>query len=33
MDFAFTPEQDELRALARQVLSDHASERGIRDGL
>src|SRR5215831_18723878 len=25
MDFMYTPEQEELRALARQVLTDHAT--------
>src|SRR5215471_17888507 len=29
MDFAYTPEQDELRALARQVLGDHATPQRV----
>ena len=29
MDFAYTPEQEELRALARIVLSDHATPRRV----
>jgi 3-oxocholest-4-en-26-oyl-CoA dehydrogenase beta subunit len=29
MDFAYTPEQDELRALAREVLADHATPRRV----
>src|SRR5215472_14066378 len=29
MDFAYTPEQEELRALARQVLGDHATPQRV----
>jgi alkylation response protein AidB-like acyl-CoA dehydrogenase len=29
MDFAYTPEQEELRALAREVLADHATPRRV----
>jgi 3-oxocholest-4-en-26-oyl-CoA dehydrogenase beta subunit len=29
MDFAYTPEQDELRALAREVLGDHATPQRV----
>jgi len=29
MDFAYTPEQDELRALAREVLADHATPQRV----
>lgn len=29
MDFSYTPEQEELRALARQVLADHATPRRV----